>query len=115
MGLELMAVETADKTATSTVLLACGACGAKNPTPASELTTPRRCVVCDATLTPLTAPLDVDVDVLVAVVSAARVPVLIDFWAPWCPSCRLAGPIVKKVAQDIEGRASASTSFFVTS
>jgi thioredoxin len=50
-------------------------------------------------------PLDVDAGELAAIVISARVPVLIDFWAPWCPPCRVAGPIVKKVAADLKGKA----------
>lgn len=50
-------------------------------------------------------PLDVDAGGLVAVVTSAGVPVIIDFWAPWCPPCRVAGPIMKKVAADLAGKA----------
>jgi thioredoxin 2 len=60
-----------------------------------------RCAPCKADL-PWIA--EADDESYKAVVELARVPVLVDLWAPWCGPCRMVSPALENLARERIGR-----------
>ena len=83
----------------------CPSCGTRNRVPPANLADSGTCGKCKAALPPVTEPIEADPALFEEITRAAKVPVLVDFWAAWCGPCTLAAPEVAKTAQSMSGRA----------
>ena len=52
----------------------------------------------------MTKPIDVAEKDFETVVLKSKIPVLVDFWAPWCRPCMMTAPIVDELANEYSGK-----------
>jgi thioredoxin len=87
------------------LILTCPHCGKRNRLRYEGLKQTFHCGQCHSDLHPPPEPIDIRSDLIFdAVISRASIPVLADFWAPWCGPCKMVAPELRKIAAEGVGR-----------
>ncbi|WP_158967710.1 thioredoxin TrxC [Chachezhania sediminis] len=82
----------------------CLDCGQVNRVPAERLSADPKCGTCGAKLTGAKV-FEVAPEILQKAARNDDMPLVVDFWAPWCGPCRMMAPEFSRAATELNGQA----------
>jgi len=90
---------------TKGVVMTCPSCGQRNRLTFPHLASETRCGTCKTPLAAPGEPIETpNAAAFDAAVASSSLPIVVDFWAPWCAPCRIVAPELAKVASRNAGR-----------